>query len=142
MPTDFRAPFMRTFGLSLLCVLYGSLVVRCGIRKGAGDPVSRLMRNRWLAFLGKYSYAIYVLHLFVTYYCNRAEGILLARLGAAWMLPLAFAAVVVTLAGSSAAALISWSLLEKPCLEQKRHFPYLEGPTREPVALSTSNTGG
>src|SRR5262249_50735432 len=51
MPTDFRAPYMRTFGLSLLCLIYGSLVAHCGTNTNAADRVCRLMRNRFLSFL-------------------------------------------------------------------------------------------
>ena len=134
-PTDYRTPYVRTFGLTLLCLIFASLVAHCGLGSGGKGAICRMMRARPLAFLGKYSYGIYVLHLFVTYYSLRVEKVLLDRLGTTWALPLAFCSLAVTLMVSSTIAVISWNLLERRCLKTKRYFPYLEAPVAIPGAV-------
>jgi len=129
-PTDYRAPYVRTWGLTLLSLIFACVVTHCGIRSGSNDGFCKLMRTRALAFLGKYSYAIYVLHLWITYYCLRTEKLILQRIGPAWTVALAFAAVAATLSVSLGAALLSWTLIEKRFLAMKRYFPYFE-PGRE-----------
>lgn len=122
--SDCRAPYLRTWGLTLLCLIFGVTVAHCALRSGSPDVLCRMMRTRFLSFMGRYSYAIYVIHLLVAYLCIRGQGLILGRVGYKWQVLFAPITTLVVLAVSSAVALASWNLFEKPCLDLKRYFPY------------------
>ena len=115
--------------------MFACLVAYSSAISGAETLTCRLTRYKPLMLLGKYSYGVYVLHLFVTYYVLRIREVVLVRMRNTWELPLALISVVLTLLASVGAALISWTVLESPCLEQKRHFPYFE---RSDAAVTTN----
>ena len=114
-------PAVLTVGFTLLCVVYGSLLVWV-LTAPAGARRARVFEARVLRRLGKYSYAIYLLHLLVAFalvevlppgrFPNHYLVVQLAFWG------LAFAT-------SYGLARFSWALLEEPMLRLKRHFPYL-----------------
>jgi peptidoglycan/LPS O-acetylase OafA/YrhL len=85
---------------------------------------SRFLVSRPLAFLGKYSYGLYVYHHFFSYYfsTHRTELILAARLGCSNMTAL----VLQASAGIVASIVIAWlsyEFFEKHFLRLKRYWP-------------------
>jgi peptidoglycan/LPS O-acetylase OafA/YrhL len=113
-------PLLQTLGFSLLCVVYGALLVWVATAP-AGSLRARAFEMRWLRSLGKYSYAMYLFHFFV--------GLLVVNVFAPGRHPdryvaaqLAFWALV--LGATWVLARLSWALLEAPALRLKRYFPY------------------
>lgn len=110
-------PFLLSVRPLLLAWAYASLLVAVmnpGRLAGA-------LSAPWLRSTGKYSYAMYVLHmLFVP---------IGYRLPLALGLPVAIALTYVT-------ALASWRFLESPALKLKRHFEYHSGA---PKAMYTTS---
>jgi peptidoglycan/LPS O-acetylase OafA/YrhL len=113
----------QTTGYAVLALTFGALLVQV-IRAPMGSRLQRSLANERLRFFGRYSYGIYVLHgpLLGWLAAIGFSPAILPRLwGSALPGQVLFAAgalVVVT-----AAALLSWTLLEKPFLSLKRHFP-------------------
>ncbi|MGO4328785.1 acyltransferase family protein [Cupriavidus sp. M-11] len=106
------SPWIYTVGLSVVALVAAGLVyTACGAR---GHPV---FSQRWLVFLGKYSYALYVFHPIVRVVAAKAFGEPRLLFGSQIPWQLAFSAVCV--AASVAAALLSWHLLEKHFLRRK-----------------------
>jgi len=96
--------------------------------KGLLGPVSsgwtRCLLSRPLAFLGKYSYGLYVYHHFFSYYFSghRTDLMLAARLGCSNMTALVLQAG----AGIAASVVIAWlsyEFYEKHFLQLKRYWP-------------------
>ncbi|MBZ0153685.1 MAG: acyltransferase [Planctomycetes bacterium] len=118
---------MRTFGLSAIALLMAGLVA-AALR---GGLVARCCRIPPLRTLGKYSYAIYLLHILVTEQAithllgdHQHAGPLrrlLVPLGSNTVIVLCFFVIVVV--ATTAVAIVSWHLFEKHWLELKRHFP-------------------
>jgi peptidoglycan/LPS O-acetylase OafA/YrhL len=113
-------PAMLTAGLSLLCVVYGALLVSV-LTAPARAWRARVFEARWLRSLGKYSYAIYLLHLMVAYALVQflppgryPEHYLVVQL-LFWVLAFAL---------SYGLARLSWRVLEEPMLQLKRYFSY------------------
>src|SRR5579883_701314 len=57
-----RAYFTQSIGYSLLAMGYGTLVLWAYLQNGTGQPLDRVLQQRWLRAFGKYSYGIYVYH--------------------------------------------------------------------------------
>lgn len=120
---DFRrGPLMLTVGFSILAVMNASLIGLAatssyGWWKGP-------LESGFLRFFGKYSYAIYVFHVFIIAWMEswfpHAESF--PSLGGTALIH-SFAYVAAATVLSCAAALVSWRLLERPMNELKRHFP-------------------
>jgi peptidoglycan/LPS O-acetylase OafA/YrhL len=108
--------FMRS---GLACV---SLWIVARAARGFGGIAGRVLGWWPLAYVGRISYGIYVLHHFVPEALARVP---LGRTVAAWPLPLAF---LIWSAVSVAVASVSWHLLESPINELKRLFPYDSSP--------------
>lgn len=106
---------------SLFLVLLACLLVWALVAPERA-PVSRLFRSRAMAFLGTYSYGLYVYHHFISYYLtsNRTEIPLARWLGSH------FGAVLLQAVGgagvSIAVAYASYELFEKRFLGLKRLF--------------------
>ena len=113
-------PWMQTIGFTLLCALFGSL------RVAVVTAPPRALRGRvfawgWLRALGKHSYALYLLHLFV--------GTLALSILTPALYPGRFLLVVpiywaLAIGASYGVARLTWILLEEPMLRLKRYFPY------------------
>jgi len=86
--------------------------------------LAKLVGNRALVVLGKYSYAIYVFHRFVYHAVTSLDWSGVPEVMRGWGI---FAA---TLLLSLLAARVSWLLLEQPFLSLKQYFPRPE-PVRE-----------
>jgi peptidoglycan/LPS O-acetylase OafA/YrhL len=104
-------------------LLLAALLIK-GLLGGQTTRLSRLLLSRPLAFLGKYSYGIYVYHHFFSYYfiSHHTDLTVAARLGCSTMTALALQAG----AGISASLLVSWlsyEYFEKHFLRLKRYWP-------------------
>jgi len=115
-----RAAWMQTAGFTLLCAAWGSLLVWvAGAREGG--RLARVFEARPLGSLGRYSYAIYLVHLPVAIAIQQRIGDAAYRRHFAW-------AQLGGLAGTAAISYLlaraSWALLEEPMLRWKRRFPY------------------
>jgi peptidoglycan/LPS O-acetylase OafA/YrhL len=114
------------FGNTALA-LFGCHVVSRATVPLAGDWGS-LLRMRWLRFVGRVSYGIYVYHNFTP-------------LLSAWLLPgvpwIAIPPVYANFALALALATVSWYLIERPLLGLKSSFRYevAAGPVRLPQAV-------
>lgn len=107
-------PLMRTAGVSCLSIIFGGVVFRAAC-SGPGR-FERFFSSRILRSLGKYSYAMYVLHS-VPYHLT-ADMVRSLPLVCKYLYFPAMTAVAYGLAW------ISWRLLEQPFLKLKHHFPY------------------
>jgi peptidoglycan/LPS O-acetylase OafA/YrhL len=98
--------------------MFGALLVYALTTSG----LNRLLSNRFMTQTGKYSYALYMVHVPVT----REVSELLARsvgsrLGSA---PTFLLLVAMAFGLSWLGALLSWNLFEKRLLALKRYFAY------------------
>jgi peptidoglycan/LPS O-acetylase OafA/YrhL len=113
-----------TVGQTVLAMLSGALVLLCLSPSASAATVrwQRAMSVSWLRSVGKYSYAMYVVHLPLSRVLRpRVEGALasggsMMRLGE----HVAYAFVIIVL--SYALALVSWHLIEQPFLNLRRFF--------------------
>jgi len=113
-------PWMQTIGFSLLCLGFGALLVTVATAP-RNTWRSRVFQMRWLRELGKYSYALYLLHLFV--------GTLVLSFFAPANYPGRFLLVVpiywvLAIGASYGVARLTWYAIEAPMLRLKRYFPY------------------
>jgi peptidoglycan/LPS O-acetylase OafA/YrhL len=109
---------MRTFGYSLLAVLFASVVWLAGNTTGL---LSRVLAHPILVMFGNYSYCIYVCHMLVLRVCERGLGPrFFPALGWSGDAPLPL--FVISLAGSLAVASLSWHFYERPFLSLKVRF--------------------
>jgi peptidoglycan/LPS O-acetylase OafA/YrhL len=109
---------MRTFGYSVLALLFASLVWLAGATQGR---TSRLLSNPILVAFGKYSYCLYVFHLLVLMVCERWLGPrLFPVLGWSGSAPLPLFTVSMT--AVFVVAYLSWRLYERPFLSLKERF--------------------
>jgi peptidoglycan/LPS O-acetylase OafA/YrhL len=104
------------------------LLLAALLLKGLLGPVSsawsRCLLSRPLAFLGKYSYGVYVYHHFFSYYftSQHTNVILAARLGCSNMTALLLQAAA-GIAASVAIAWLSFEFFEQYFLRLKRYWP-------------------
>jgi len=116
-----RDPWMVTLGLTLLAVFWGALLVRSQTASER-SPVGRLLDLGFLRTMGLYSYALYLLHVFV-------DVRLFPIFQEAANQPGRYLYVAPTywafyFGVSYALARVSWRVLEGPLLELKRYVPY------------------
>jgi peptidoglycan/LPS O-acetylase OafA/YrhL len=127
---QFGARHLTTRGNVLESVRGGAfhLLLAALLLKGLLGSVSsgwtRFLLSRPLAFLGKYSYGLYVYHHFFSYYfsTHRTDLILAARLGCSSMTALVLQASA-GIAASVVLAWLSYEFFEKHCLRLKRYWP-------------------
>ncbi len=116
------APLTTTVGYTAFGLAYGCLVFFAYCYSGSSMWRVRTLRSRFLRALGKYSYAIYIIHvpiaIYQTSYVARiSQGLPAGTQIALWLLSIAFGGLV-----SFALALASWHLLEKHFLRLKHWF--------------------
>jgi peptidoglycan/LPS O-acetylase OafA/YrhL len=112
-----QSGIMGIYGLTLIAVSCAGFVQRVVERSGSSAILYRFLRSGWLRRFGKYSYAIYVLHVplaaFVFHLYARApsrlHGYVLFGLG---------------IGLSYFAGWISWHSFESKILSLKRYFSY------------------
>jgi len=106
------------------------------------EPTKRFFSGRLLRFFGKYSYAIYVINPFVIYYIkplfSRGNvqnysivtttllGSHAPAIAPAWLLDTLDSSgrVTAVLGTTVLLSMMSWRLIEQPCLKLKKYFPY------------------
>ena len=112
-----------TIGYVLFAVGFCGMVAECVVRRGSGEPLVSLLRNPVLRSFGKYSYAIYVLHLVVV-------AAVFPRLwGVVSRLPFGLAAlacILLMMALFYVAGMLSWYVLERHFLALKDRIPQTE----------------
>lgn len=119
-------PYMQVFGYLALSLLSVSLIARALPRSApstAPTLLQRVLANRPMQSIGKYSYAIYIFQ----YPIILVLETLIETYRPAWIEadPLSVALAIFAAASvlSIAAARLSWALLEGPALSLKRYFP-------------------
>jgi peptidoglycan/LPS O-acetylase OafA/YrhL len=116
-------PVVSSLGMTLTG-LSSAAILALSLLPDAAPPLLRVLRSRPLMALGKYSYAIYVLHypIEVLLLDQGALPRLRAWLGGGLAVQLSFAALL--LLASLAAAFLSWHLVERRFLKLKDRFQY------------------
>jgi peptidoglycan/LPS O-acetylase OafA/YrhL len=109
---------MRTFGYSLLALLFASVVWLAGNTRGR---TSRLLENPILVTFGKYSYSLYVFHMLVLTVCERWLGPRLFPV-VGWNGNAPLPLFVVSMTVVFALAYLSWRFYESPLLSLKARF--------------------
>ncbi len=123
-PLKDMTPYMETVGFSLLAIATAGAI---GVAHDTADGPSRLGRLlAWapLRFLGKYSYAMYALHVFVLTWL-RSWGLdsrVASTLTKHSALPGMFAYISLVFATTIVLAMLSWNLLESRFLALKDRF--------------------
>lgn len=116
-------PSMQRAGYSLLALTSGCLLV-AALLLPATHPWPRMLSAGWLRMFGKYSYALYLIHLPVMrvvehYVLPPAQ---FAAFGSAWLGQLVF--YVAATMPALGLAWLSWRYFEAPLLRLKARFPY------------------
>ncbi len=114
---------MQTLGFPMLALIAGAALIMSLDPRYRLRRYGRLLRSRILRFFGKYSYAMYVLHLPVVV-AFEATGFTIAgvaRNGSGHILA-AIQFSLVSLAATTLLALLSWHLYEKQFLKLKSRF--------------------
>jgi peptidoglycan/LPS O-acetylase OafA/YrhL len=131
--------FSNTLGYSAMAVICGCAVWICVANQGSSNPLCRLTRIAALQSLGRYSYAMYVLHLFVRGLVRIAAGKLYQLDGATFeglfgARPLLFSLLfmAICLAAAYVAGFLSWHLMEKHFLRLKDRISE-DGAVPEPA---------
>jgi peptidoglycan/LPS O-acetylase OafA/YrhL len=111
----------QTIGYSLTAAVWACLLIVTLVE----PPWTRAFSARWLRFLGKYSYGIYVIHALVFDYLTRLFDFAGAPHFSPMKAILHGAAFVISAFGLSIlAAMLSWRVIEQPFLRLKAFFPY------------------
>ncbi|HXC25224.1 MAG TPA: acyltransferase, partial [Gemmatimonadaceae bacterium] len=128
---EYRDPIVVTVGFSIVALGCGALIGRSLVAP-VMSRTSRFFRSRVLRSLGRYSYALYVVHYPLFYPVNRLN--LLSRiprvLGS--ILPGWIVMSIVLVGSAFAVAWVSWRVYESPILRLKRFVP-------EPIASGSKN---
>jgi peptidoglycan/LPS O-acetylase OafA/YrhL len=123
-----KNPWLVTFGFSFDLAFFASLLV-CGRAARSGGWLARWLESGFMRGFGRYSYAMYLLHIFVSefvrpfYDPQRSELPFVVEHLLWWALNLAL------VYGVSA---VCWYAYESQFLRLKRYFPM--GATRQPPA--------
>jgi len=126
---------IATIGQTMLGMLSAALVLLCVApsTRGATARWQRAMSAAWLRSVGKYSYAMYVIHLPLNRLLRPRVARALASGSATIRLGGHVGHVFGIFALSYVLALVSWQLIEQPFLNLKRLFPM---PTRSTPAAA------
>lgn len=108
--------YLNTWGFTLIALAAGALltVITTGPPQ---SPFSRIFRSRALSFFGKYSYAMYLIHYPITLLLFKALDFGERDNLRIWLI-FVVASFALTILGS----LLTWHLIEKPALKQKKYF--------------------
>jgi peptidoglycan/LPS O-acetylase OafA/YrhL len=116
---------VQTFGYPALAIFFAAMLGKA-VAAPSGHLASRVLTSRVLVAFGKYSYALYLIHILVRDLLQ--NEILAVRGGFPVVLGSQLPAQLVLVAGgvgvSYAIAFVSWHLFEKRVLALKRFFPY------------------
>ena len=123
----FVAPFFQT-GITLIAAAFIGRLIR-----DSGRSYLAPLRSPALTFFGLISYAFYMLHLFVLEGYDHLRPLPAAGDNPAYLLR-----VIVVLAGTTAAALVSRYAIELPALSLRKYV--LRAPSPPPVTSESLNT--
>jgi peptidoglycan/LPS O-acetylase OafA/YrhL len=111
---------MTRFGFSALGLTFSIAVLLITWHAGSGGIVARVLRGKVLTSVGKYSYAMYVVHASLA-------PCLVPQIDLPGPRPLSIALrVLMELGATYLLALVSWNCLERHFLKLKSRFPYGE----------------
>lgn len=128
----------QTIGYTAIAVLF-FCVLLWTITSPADGLFNRFFTQRWLIFLGTYSYAIYLCHMPI----HRIMREYVYRPADFWMIagskmPGQIIFYVLCAVPSIVIALLSWHLIEKHFLKLKKHFPSKHPPEITPTPAGVS----
>jgi len=120
---------MQMVGYTFLALAFGWVVAEIALNQEKG-AVSKVFSTRWLRFLGKYSYAIYLIHLPIRAFVrdlvygppDRSPYIIFPDIAGSY-LPAQLVFYIVAMIPILIAAWLSWNFFEKHFLKLKRFFP-------------------
>lgn len=120
-------PWVSVLGLSVIAVFFGSFLIGVILSPTSGR-FKRILSQPVMTWLGKYSYAIYLIHFplvnlmlrHTTFYNSFPEVF-------GSVVPRAIAFGVICTAATLALALLSWRLIESPFLKLRSRFPQASG---------------
>ena len=126
--------WVQTIGYTALAVLFGAIIL-LAITSSPGSGTHYVWTRRVMTQLGKYSYAMYLLHWPVgSLLAKHADitGSVSEVAGSTWPGALLYMAAAMGL--TLGLAIVSWYLWEQPFLRLKNRFPYrpLPAPQRAP----------
>ena len=103
---------------SSAALIFVYLVARAS--RGFSGPVGKALEWEPVVYLGKISYGVYLLHLFVSAAVNKVSNHVIGSHGPRYAIPLFFCYLTITLVLAS----LSWRYFEAPLNDLKRFFPY------------------
>lgn len=123
-----RTPMM-TFGLSLVAIWYGSLLLLSVLRPS--HPSSWVMRARPLRYLGKLSYCIYLVHQAILGVAMSTLGDMRPGAGPWWQ----WGTAVVAIIAIFLIAQLSWTYFESRLIPIGYRFKYDDSPQQQNRAV-------
>jgi peptidoglycan/LPS O-acetylase OafA/YrhL len=122
-------PFLQCIGTTII-----SLPLAYGVMRAVCSDINSLqkvMSLKYLRMIGKYSYALYVLHAPICLWVGWHFPVpnFLQNLPPLWSFLHSLYIIFVQFTLSIIAAVISWNLLEKHFLKLKKYFPYRASKT-------------
>jgi peptidoglycan/LPS O-acetylase OafA/YrhL len=130
--------WMQMYGYSLIAITGGAMLVSA-INRPADSLWPRMLSAGWLRAFGKYSYALYLIHLPVMrvvleygFQPGEYETLGMPR----WIVQVLF--YVAATAPAFALAWLSWRFFEAPILRLKARFPYQRVSASSVLGFSTA----
>jgi peptidoglycan/LPS O-acetylase OafA/YrhL len=133
---------MQAAGYTLLAFAGASMIVYSIDPASQGKLLTRFLRTSFMRFLGKYSYAMYIIHFPLAWLLEeKGFGVSMFPLigGSAIPSMIAFTLMAGTL--TTMLALLSWHLFEKRLLRLKRFFPRVENFPDQPGVRPADGQG-
>ena len=125
---------MSTYGYTAIALLFGALLMYA-LDNGPALVLNRFLSTGFMRQTGKYSYALYVVHVPIAGTVAAAVARLVApRIGA---VPSFFVFVALAFGASWLASVLSWNLFEKRVLALKRYFEYGKAETMRASSASS-----
>jgi len=122
---DFDNRVTETVGASGLAILFACVVFYAVV--GQGGALRSLFRSSWLRAAGRYSYAVYVIHVTPHFMLLKRAEVLIDRQSRFLQPLLRFSYIGGLVALSFGVGWISWHILEKPLLKFKDRLPVFAG---------------
>lgn len=113
---------MTTYGFTGFALIFTPLVLYAYLYSGSSARPAVFLRRPWLRSFGKFSYAIYVLHVPIFFSLNLAVQPVSDALPEQLRFAFWLAALAAGIGLAYVAALISWQLIEKHFWALKRRF--------------------
>jgi peptidoglycan/LPS O-acetylase OafA/YrhL len=106
--------------------------------------LQKVMSLKYLRMIGKYSYALYVLHAPICLWVGWHFPIpnFLQNLPPPWSFAHSLYIIIIQFVLSIAAAVVSWNLLEKHFLKLKKYFPYHLSTLEPSMGINAITLGG